>query len=75
MLTLNQVHTGQADTLLAARQVRQTEALASRRNALRTPFTMGELIAQPLPDVAQCPVYSWAGPNEVPQNTRHPWRN
>jgi putative transposase len=75
MLTPNQVHTGQAATLLAVRQVRQTEALASRRNAARTPFTMEELIAQPLPDVAQCPVYTWAGPNEVPQNTRHHLRN
>ena len=32
---------------------------------------MEELIAQPLPDVAQCPVCSWAGPNAVPHNTRH----
>jgi transposase InsO family protein len=75
MFTPNQVHTGQAAALLAARQTRQTEALASRRNATRVPFTMEELIAQPLPDVAQCPVYTWAGPNEVPQNARHLLRN
>ena len=75
MLTPSQVHTGQAPTLLAARQPHQTEALASRRDASHTPFTLEELIAQPLPDVSQCPVYSWAGPNPVPQNTRHPLRN
>jgi putative transposase len=75
MLTPNQVHTDQAAALLATRQARQTEALTSRRNAAHTPFTMEELIAQPLPDVAQCPVYTWAGPNAVPQNTRHLLRN
>jgi len=26
-------------------------------------------------DANQCPVYTWAGPNAVPQNTRHPLRN
>ena len=75
MLTPNQVHTGQAATLLADRQAHQTAALASRRNAGHTPFTMEELIAHPLPDVTQCPVYTWAGPNAVPQNMRHPLRN
>ena len=75
MLSPNQVHTRQAAALLAARQAHQTEALASCRNAAHTPFTMEELIAQPLPDVTLCPVYTWAGPNEVPQNTRHPLRN
>lgn len=75
MLTPNQVHTGQAATLLATRQTHQTTALASRRNATHTPFTMEELIAQHLPDVAQCPVYTWAGPHSVPQNTRHLLRN
>jgi transposase InsO family protein len=75
MLTPNQVHTGQAATLLAARQTHQTTALANRRAASRAPFTLEELTAQPLPDVSQCPVYSWAGPNPVPQNTRHPLRN
>lgn len=75
MLTPHQVHTGQAATLLAVRQARQIEALASRRAADHTPFTLEALTAQPLPDVSQCPVYSWAGPNPVPQNTRHPLRN
>jgi hypothetical protein len=75
MLTPNQVHSGQATTILAARQAHQATALASRRDASRAPFTLEELIAQPLPDVSQCPVYSWAGPNAVPQNTRHLLRN
>lgn len=75
MLTPNQVHTGQAAALLAARQSHQTAALANRRVADHTPFTLEALTAQSLPDVSQCPVYSWAGPNPVPQNTRHPLRN
>jgi putative transposase len=75
MLTPNQVHTGQAASLLAARQTHQAEALASRRDAGHAPFTLEELIAQPLPDVSQCPVYSWAGPNAAPLNTRHHLRN
>ncbi len=75
MLTPNQVHTGQAASLLAARQTHQAEAFTSRRAAGHAPFTLEELIAQPLPDVSQCPVYSWAGPNPVPQNTRHHLRN
>ena len=66
MLTPNQVHTGQAASLLAARQTHQAEALASRRDASHAPFTLEELIAQPLPDVSQCPVYSWAGPERGP---------
>ena len=74
MLTPNQVHTGQAASLLAARQTHQTMALASRHSTRHAPFTLEELIAEPLPDVSQCPVYSWAGPNAVPQNTRHPLR-
>ena len=75
MLTPNQVHTGQRAELLTARQARQTQALDQRRDANHTPFTLEELITQTLPDVAQCPVYTWAGPNTVPQNTRHPLRN
>jgi putative transposase len=75
MLTPNQVHTGQTGTRLAARQTRQAEALASRHNSSHTPFTLEELIAQTLPDVSHCPVYSWAGPNPVPQNMRHHLRN
>lgn len=75
MLTPNQVHTGQQAKILTARQVRQTQALDHRREANHAPFTLEELIAQPLPDVSQCPIYSWAGPNAVPQNTRHLLRN
>ena len=75
MLTPNQVHTGQTATRLAARQTRQAHALADRRAADHAPFTLEELIAQPLPDVSQCPVYSWAGPNPAPLITRHPLRN
>ena len=66
MLTPNQVHTGQAASLLAARQTHQAAALASRRDADHVPFTLEKLIAQPLPDVSQCPVYSWAGPQPGP---------
>jgi putative transposase len=75
MLTPNQVHTGQTASLLAARQTHQAEALASRHSSSHAPFTLEELITQPLPDVSQCPIYSWAGPNSVPQNTRHHLRN
>jgi len=75
MLTPNQVHTGQTAPLLAARQAHQTTALANRRAADHTPFTLEALIAQPLPDVSQCPVYSWAGPSAAPLITRHPLRN
>jgi len=75
MLTPNQVHTGQTATLLAERQTHQVASLANRRDANHAPFTVQDLIAQPLPDVSQCPVYTWAGPNAVPQNTRHPLRN
>ena len=75
MLTPNQVHTGQTVTRLAARQTRQAYALADRRAADHAPFTLEELIAQPLPDVSHCPVYSWAGPTAAPLITRHPLRN
>jgi transposase InsO family protein len=75
MLTPNQVHTGMAASLLAVRRSHQAEALASRRAAGHAPFTLEELIAQPLPDVSHCPIYSWAGPNSVPQNMRHLLRN
>jgi len=75
MLTPNQVHSGQTATILAARQTHQTTALTSRRDASHAPFSLEELIAHPLPDVSQCPVYSWAGPNALPLNTRHPLRN
>ncbi len=75
MLTPNQVHTGQQAEILTTRQARQTQALDQRRDANHPPFTLEELITQTLPDVSQCPVYSWAGPNSIPQNTRHPLRN
>ena len=75
MLTPNQVHTGQQAEILTARQVRQALALDHRRDADHAPFTLEELIATPLPDVSQCPIYSWAGPNAAPQNTRHLLRN
>jgi hypothetical protein len=75
MLTPNQVHAGQQAEILAVRQARQAQALDHRRDARHTPFTLEELIVQPLPDISQCPVYSWAGRHAVPQNTRHPLRN
>lgn len=75
MLTPNQVHTGQTAPRLAARQTQQAHALADRRAADHAPFSLEELIAQPLPDVSQCPVYSWAGPSAAPLITRHPLRN
>ena len=65
MLTPNQIHSGQTATLLAERQVRQSQALTSRRDACHTPFTLEELIAEPLPDVSQYPVYTWAGPGKA----------
>ena len=65
MLTPNQVHAGQAATLLAERHACQSQALANRRAACHRPFTLEELIAQPLPDVSQYPVYSWAGPGKA----------
>jgi putative transposase len=65
MLTPHQVHAGQTATLLAERQARQSQALTRRRDACHTPFTLEELIAQPLPDVSQYPVYTWAGPGKA----------
>jgi SAM-dependent methyltransferase len=72
MPTPNHVHTGQAANLLTARQSHQAEAFASRHSASHTPFTLEELIAQPLPDVSQCLICSWVRANAAPQNTRHP---
>ena len=66
MLTPNQVHTGQAAALLAARAAQAALAQAARRTACHHPFTVEELIAQPLPDVSHYPVYSWAGPQNGP---------
>jgi transposase InsO family protein len=65
MLTPNQVHSGQTATLLAERQARQSQALTRRRDACHTPFTLEALIAEPLPDVSQYPVYTWAGPGKA----------
>lgn len=75
LLTPNQVHSGQAACLLAERQAHQSQALAERRDACHRPFTLEALIAEPLADVSQYPVYTWAGPNAVPQNKRHLLRN
>jgi len=65
MLTPNQAHSGQTATLLAQHQARQSQALTSRRDACHTPFTLEELIAEPLPDVSLYPVYTWAGPHKA----------
>jgi len=62
MLTPNQVHSGQAAVILAERCARQTLAFASRREACHQPFTLEELMTEPLPRVSNYPVYSWAGP-------------
>jgi transposase InsO family protein len=64
MLTPHQVHSGQAAALLAARQACNEQALAMRLTVSHDPFTVEELIAEPLPDVSDWPVYSftWAGP-------------
>lgn len=61
MLTPHQVHTGQMDALLAAREARKVQALEARRVASHQSFTLEELIAEPLPDASNWPVYSWAG--------------
>ncbi|MEK7312722.1 MAG: DDE-type integrase/transposase/recombinase [Chloroflexota bacterium] len=66
MLTPQQLHSGQTATLLASRTTQHTLALAVRRDACHAPFTLEELIAKPLPDVSDYPVYSWAGPTPAP---------
>jgi len=75
LLTPHQVHTGQTTTLLNARAAHAACAQAARRSACRNPFTLEALIADPLPDVSGCPVYSWAGPSAIPQNMRQLLRN
>ena len=75
LLTPHQVHSGQRPALLATRAAQSTLAQQARRAACREPFTLEALIAEPLPDVSRCPVYSWAGPSAVPQNTRQLLRN
>jgi len=66
LLTPQQVHSGQRPTLLATRAVQSTLAQQARRAACRDPFTLEDLIAQPLPNVSRCPIYSWAGPQTDP---------
>jgi putative transposase len=64
MLTPNQVHSGQRDRLLAQRAAVKAAALAARlAHSATPPFTLEELLANHLPDVAHYPCYSWAGPN------------
>ena len=75
LLTPHQVHSGQTTTLLHARAAHSALAQEARRSACRNPFTLEDLIAEPLPDVSHCPVYSWAGPSAFPQNMRHLLRN
>ena len=57
------------------REHMRDESEVTRRAACRDPFTLEDLTAQPLHDVSQCPVYSWAGPRAIPQNTRQLLRN
>jgi len=66
LLTPHQVHTGQRPALLATRAAQATQAQQARRAACRQPFTLEDLIAEPLPDVSSCPVFSWAGPQTAP---------
>ena len=68
MLTPEQVHSGQAARLLAARHCRQAQAVVTRRAASHAPFTLEDLIAEQLPDTSNWPVYSWAGPQTGPAN-------
>jgi putative transposase len=75
LLTPQQIHMGQATTLLHARATNAALALQSRRGACRDPFTMEDLTTEPLPDVSSYPIYSWAGPSAVPQNMRQLLRN
>jgi putative transposase len=67
MLTPSQMHTGQLARVLADRAALKVTTLAARQAAPRTnPFTVEELIVQPLPDVSHYPIYTWAGPKIVP---------
>ena len=67
MLTPSQMHTGQLARVLADRAALKVTTFAARQAAPRTnPFTVEELIAQPLPDVSHYPIYTWAGPKIVP---------
>lgn len=62
LLTPHQIHTGQRPAQLATRAAQSTRAQQARRTACHEPFTLEALVAEPLPDVSHCPVYSWAGP-------------
>ncbi len=66
LLTSHQIHTGQRPTVLATRTAQAARAQQTRRAADRQPFTLEDLITEPLPDVSQCPVFSWAGPQAGP---------
>ncbi len=72
MLTPNQVHTGQRAALLSARLIQQTQAQTVRRCTSHSPFSLEELMADPLPDVSHYPVYSWTGPTLAPANEATP---
>jgi len=72
MLTPEQVHSGQAAGVLATRQCLKAATVATRLDALHTPFTLEDLIAEPLPDPTNWPVYSWAGPQTGPANHATP---
>ena len=72
MLTPHQMHRGQMTALLTARATQHTLAQAARRTACHHPFTLEELMADPLPDVSHYPVYSWAGPSLAPANQATP---
>ena len=67
MLTPRQMHAGQCARLLMDRAALKVATLAAREAdpGTRT-FTLEELIAQPLPDVSDYPIYTWAGPKTVP---------
>jgi hypothetical protein len=51
MLTPNQVHTRQRAEILTMRPVRIAQALDCRSDAGHAHITLGERIAEPLPDV------------------------
>jgi len=67
MLTPSQMHAGQSARVLANRAALKVATLATREaDPDARIFTLEELIAQPLPDVSDYPIYTWAGPKIVP---------
>jgi len=67
MLTPSQVHSGQGPCLLAERAALKAATFSARRATTPArPFTMEDLIANPLPNVSDYPCYSWAGPRFGP---------